>query len=459
MKQIADYADILMIAPFYLGYLWMADKFCKKYLETSKRNELLFVISYFCGWLLMEIVNRCYHVPYIFHVLLSHIFFMGLVLLLFQADVEKKILAASLLMLITILVKNFCGSFLSCLFLLFLHTVKKIPEPFLGGKVDYLISCASLLVVISAIYWMSKHLMSVFYGKTGKWYVTLSIPLLMFIAVLDVAGWGASNGIMVRSGGNMGVYYDQVFSHAEFLVLTALSMFAIGFYVFGMERIYLEQKKSSQYHLQIAIYKMLEEHYSQSERLRHDMKNHIIALSGLFRNGEWEKMGSYLKNMEDNALEIGGDITGNKAVDALLYNKRKWAKREHVNWECDVKIPAVCGIPEFDLCVLFGNLLDNALEACERLQGNEIRFVNIKAEAIKKCFLLEVQNSMNRTEKYVEGFTNKGNPQEHGIGLTNVKDVVRKYNGVVNIETKDAVFVITILVPLSNSVHDIKRAD
>jgi len=55
---------------------------------------------------------------------------------------------------------------------------------------------------------------------------------------------------------------------------------------------------------------------------------------------------------------------------------------------------------------------------------------------------------MNRTEKYAEGFTNKENPQGHGIGLSNVKDVVHKYNGVVNIKPQDAVFVITTLVPL-----------
>jgi len=457
MKQIAGYTDILTIAPFYLWDVWASDKFCKKYLGASKKNERLFIFLSFMGWLFLNIMGRRYSVLYIFSVMLNPILFMGLVMLLFRSEREKRILAVSMLMFVRRLAADFCVSFLSCMALFFKHTVKKIPEPLLSEWEIGLIGCAGCCFVILAIYWMSEHLEPVFCGKRGKWYVILAVPLLMLVVVSDMAEWGASNGIMVRSGGNMGLYYDQIFSNAEFLVLAFLSMSAAGFYVFGMERIYLEQEKSSRYHSQIAVYKMLEEQYSQSERLRHDMKNHIIALSGLFQSKEWEKMGGYLKNMEDIGLECGGDVTGNRAVDALLYNKRKWAEGENVKWECDIQIPAGCCINEFDLCVLFGNLLDNALEACERLKSDESRFVNVRAKAIKKCFLLEVQNSVNRAEKYVEGFTNKENPQGHGIGLLNVKDVVHRYNGVVNIEIKDAVFIISILVPLNNSVHDTKR--
>ena len=152
---------------------------------------------------------------------------------------------------------------------------------------------------------MWEHLENVFCGKPRKWYVILTVPLLLVIAVYDVACLGASNGIMVRSGGNMGLYYDQIFSLAEFLVLDFLSMAAAGFYVFGMERIYLEQEKSGRYHSQISVYKMLAEQYRRSERLRHDMKNHIIALSALSRNKEWEKIDGYLKNMEGIALDVG----------------------------------------------------------------------------------------------------------------------------------------------------------
>ena len=458
MKLLLDCTDILIVAPFILGYLWAADKFCKKFLGASKRGEWLFIVFSFCSWLFRNILGRLSSGLYIFSVLLRPIFFMGLVVLLFWSDREKRILAASMLMVVVRTVTDFCASLLFCLELFFLHTVKKIPEPFSKDWVSALISGVGYCFAILAVRWMAKHFETVFGGKPRKWYFILAVPLLAIIMIYDVAGWGASNGIMVRSGGSMGFYYDQIFSHVEFFILALLSMAAAGFYVFGMNRIYLEQEKSGQYHSQIAVYKMLAEQYRQSERLRHDMKNHIIALSALSRNKEWEKIDSYLKTMEGIALDADGDMTGNKAVDALLYQKRKRAEEENIKWECDVHMPKEYCINEFDLCVLFGNILDNALEACGRMQGGECRFINIQAKTVKKCFLLEVKNSMNRTEKCTDGFPNKGDSQEHGIGLLNVSDVVNKYNGAMNTEAENGIFVISILMPFPDTAHDIKKA-
>lgn len=458
MNQVSDYADVLIVLPFYLGYLWAADKFCKKFLGAFPKREWLFLILSFCGWLLKNILCQLYAVPYIFGALSAHIGFLALVLFLFQSEWEKKILAASLLMITARLAAAFCDSFLSCLVLLYLHIVKKIPEPFFTDLESGLVSGIGYGFAIWVVSRMSRQLEPVFRGKRKKWYVMLAVPLLAIVTVYEVAGWGASNGIMVRSGGSMGLYYDQIFSHAGFLVLTLLSMSAAGVYVFGMNRIYLEQEKSGRYHSQIAVYKMLAEQHRHSERLRHDMKNHIIALSALARNKEWEKIDRYLKNMEDIALDTGVDMTGNKAVDALLYQKKRQAQEEGIRWECDVQIPRECCINEFDLCVLFGNLLDNALEACERMRRDECRFIHIQAKSVKKCFLIEVRNSMDRTEQFTEGFTNKEDSQEHGIGLLNVGDVVHGYDGVLNAEAENGIFLISVLMPFPDAAHDIKTA-
>ena len=86
MKQLLDYIDILIIAPFFLGYLWAADKFCKKFLGASKRRERIFLAFSFCSWLFSCILSRMYFSLYIFSVLLKPIFFIGLVVLLFRSD-------------------------------------------------------------------------------------------------------------------------------------------------------------------------------------------------------------------------------------------------------------------------------------------------------------------------------------------------------------------------------------
>ncbi len=448
MKQLSDYTDMIIMAPFCLGYLWAADQFYKKFLGASKRREQLFLALSFCGWLLRNVLGRRSSWLYLFFALSGPVVFMGLVVALFQSDKEKRILAASMLMVPVRLVADFFVSFLSCLELLFLHIIKKIPEPFFTDWAIGVTGGIGFCFAILAVCWMSRHLESVFRPKPKRWYAILAVPLLVINTMYDVAILGASNGIMVRSGSNMGLYYDQMFSLGGCLILTLLSMAAAGFYVFGMNRIYLEQEKSNQYHSQIAVYKMLAEQHRQTERLRHDMKNHIIALSALARNKEWDRIDDYLKHMEDLVLDEAGDLTGNKTMDALLYQKRKQAERENIQWECDVQMPRGCCINEFDLCVLFGNILDNALDACGRMQGEEERFIHIQAKTVKRCFLIEVKNSMDRMEKYLDGSTNKGDSQEHGIGLLNVSDVVNQYNGALHKEAEKGSFVISILMPL-----------
>lgn len=71
--------------------------------------------------------------------------------------------------------------------------------------------------------------------------------------------------------------------------------------------------------------------------------------------------------------------------------------------------------------------------------------------------LLEAKNSADMEDKHKIGFTNKGNPEEHGIGLLNISDVVHKYNGVMNIEVQNGIFTISVLVPLCTSAHNIKQ--
>ncbi len=379
---------------------------------------------------------------------------------------EQAVRAASMLVTVITLASLadiFADSLFSCLLLVWKHTVGHIDVPFFTEEESVLSGQISFAIAIVSVYVMRKRIGTVFRGKPWRWYAVLTLPLLVVEAVIFMANWGASHGVLFRSGGNMGLYYDQIFSYVGWGILSALSMFGAGVYVFGMDRIYLEQKKAAQYQSQAAVYQMIEQQYSQAERLRHDLKNHVLALRGLWEERAWDKLGDYLKRMEDSAqFGANEEATGNRAVDALLFQKRKMAEDRQIVWECDVQIPKRCRISEFDLCVLFGNILDNAVEACMRLQQGEREagrrpFINVQARTVKKCFLLEVRNSMREAEKQGNRFAEKENPQRHGIGLLNVGDVVRGYDGVMNTEIQNGVFDISVLLPIGVSAYDMDR--
>lgn len=449
---------ILLSALCNLAYTIAVSRFYRQYLETSKRKEKLFICIYFGGIMTLMALYEQYGFPYIVYALSEHFFFLGMTVWLFQDKGEKKILTASLLITVRTLVWEFCQSFFFGLTLVFLHTVNGEMEPVIDIWGEYLILCFTFAIGIWVIRFLEKQLKPVLNGKIRKWYTLLTAPLFVIVLIVDISGWGATHGILVRGRDEWNLYYNQIFSYLGSCVFTALSMAAVGFYIYGMDKIYVEQRKMMQYQSQIEAYKMLEEQYSRMERLRHDMKNHIIALKSMLANGDIDKMEQYVMQMQKAGdMEPGEEATGNKVVDALLHQNRKLAEEKKIPWECHVQIPKNGSIDELDLCVLFGNLLDNAMEACERLPEHKERFIEVQAQMVKKCFLLEVKNSTDLSQAMEIGATRKENPKAHGIGLVNVNDVVQKYDGVMNTEVEENVFVISILLPLKDAAYDRKQ--
>ncbi len=449
MKGITEVCILVILAVTFAGYALSLNKFCQKYLGKSRINDKGFTVAFFLGVTLLWFILENLYVPYIIAAVIRHGLFFCLVLLMFQESTGRKIFAASLLITTSELVKNFSCSLFSCLILFLLNRKSSEPTTVLGMVEDYGIGCIALWMVIFAVHWLSGRLTGIFTGKMNKWYLIQSVPLLFMVSVVDIVNFGASIGISVVSDANgaeyWNIYHNEILNHIAICILTVLSMCVAGLLLFGMDRVYMEQRKREQYQSQVAFYRMLEEQYSQMERVRHDLKNHIISLRGLLENHQWEKMESYLvRMMEEGNLGFSEDATGNKAVDAIIYQKRKQAEKEGISWECGIKIPKNLYVDEFDLCVLFGNILDNAIEACQRLPGEEYRFIHIQSGMIKKCFFIEVKNSANISEI---GGSQKEKSNEHGIGLLNIKDTVGKYNGVLNTEIKNKIFVISVLLP------------
>ncbi len=194
-----------------VSYPWAADRFCKKHLEISGKREALFILLSLAGRLLLYCMGRRGTLPVVFLIFLKHLLFTGWVLLLFQGSRGKKLFTASFTVSVITLFENFFTSVFSCAALFWMHTVNKIPEPYLPGWTIDLIGTVSMILVLGAIHQMAGCLTDIFYGRPEKWYVFLAVPLFAVVAVNDVAVWGAGNGIMVRSGGSMSVYYDQPF--------------------------------------------------------------------------------------------------------------------------------------------------------------------------------------------------------------------------------------------------------
>lgn len=452
---------------FLDGGLWLAchilyaggiSRFLGTHLQGSRRREGIFGLLILGGSLILRMWAAGGNVPYITHAACSHILLGILTAAMFGGEMEKRVLAAVLGMVMTELLWNFGDSFFSFGALVLIGCVKGKGEAaaVIGPWMGRVCTVMTYGAGIWAVGRLSKALKPVFEGKRGSLYLWLSAPLGCLLFVTDLVNWGASNGILVQNWMKFGLYENQLFSHGAMCVFTGLSMAAAGFFVFGTDRIVREEQEREQYRAQAAYYEMMEEQYGSMERLRHDMKNHMLALENLVQNRQWQQAVEYLREMgQMGAVGAGDEATGSLVMDALLYHKRQQALKRDIRWQCDVRVPKNCPVKEVDLCIIAGNILDNALEACAKLKAQDGPFIHVYMGTVKSCLFMEVQNSMEMGEgggpgqdSGKAGRRGKGDFRRHGLGLGNIRAAAAGYNGAVRVEAENGIFTISVLLPM-----------
>lgn len=452
------------------GYIWSVWYFCSSLFPSAKKHTIFFTPLLFAAVTLTHVSTLTGHLSSSIACFLWQALFVLWVLAVFYGEPRHKFLAALIPLTATMLVSEFIVSLLTCLYLIFLHLVCQVPSPVVSFAANNIILLLALSCTILAVRLLSRHMALLFGNHIPKWYTLLLIPLLCITVLWNLIYICAGHGILFRSADIQNMYINQLFSYTGICILSSLCMLGTGFYLFGMAKIDLEQKKKEHYRSQTMFYQMLSEQYAAQERLRHDMKNHIIGLRQLIACREWEPLEDYLHKMaKTGGLEYPEAITGKHIVDALLYDKHKRALQNHIHWECDVLIPSYCPVTDFDLCVIFGNIIDNALEACNKADTAKPpcgettkapdKFVHIICRPIKKFLLIEVVNTnpANGASKSADPLTIKNSeavtPQKSpscktfGIGLMNVQEAVNKYNGTLEIAQSDNTYRISILLP------------
>jgi sensor histidine kinase regulating citrate/malate metabolism len=188
--------------------------------------------------------------------------------------------------------------------------------------------------------------------------------------------------------------------------------------------IYKQQTYAYQNQLDVIM-----ESQNRIRALRHDMKNHILALQVLVQKNEMEEADNYLQSMQSfmaNPQEYVA--TGNDNVDSLLNYKIQKAKDVLNIVETNIRIPENLNLHSFDLNVVLGNLLDNAIRACLQTEEKKLK-ITMKLD--KGVLFLNICNSCLGIIKGKRNMleTTKYDKTNHGIGLKNVHRIVEKYHG------------------------------
>lgn len=188
--------------------------------------------------------------------------------------------------------------------------------------------------------------------------------------------------------------------------------------------------------------------YKQMRGWRHDHHNHIQTMKAYRSLEQNDKLDDYLTFLDADLSSVDTLIkSGNVMVDAILNSKLSLAKAHKITINAKAVVPINLMISEIDLCVIIGNLLDNAIEACLRSDDECKRFIRVYMDLKRDSLYLSVTNTSSETKKHGSQYISvKG--ENHGFGLMRVDKIVDKYAGYIKRHDEDGAFTSEVMLPL-----------
>ncbi|MCL2628368.1 MAG: GHKL domain-containing protein [Oscillospiraceae bacterium] len=206
------------------------------------------------------------------------------------------------------------------------------------------------------------------------------------------------------------------------------------------------KEMDNQLELQREYYLMLQTHIDETKKARHDLRHHLSVFQSFADTGETEKLAGYINEYEASLPDDTGlAFCENYAVSSILRYYVDIAKREGISVEVHTELPEKTSVGDTDLCIVFGNCIENAIEAARKVTGK--KFIKVNSMIIGDMLAIVIDNSF-AGDIIKKGDTFASSKRGGGIGVSSVKAVARRYNGETKFEAKDNVFQASVMLPV-----------
>lgn len=193
-----------------------------------------------------------------------------------------------------------------------------------------------------------------------------------------------------------------------------------------------------------AYYDKISSTYDETRKIRHDIGNHLSALAVLLDNENVTEARRYLSEISTEMAAQRLPISSGRAVlDALLYSKATAAEKDGTTLKIEILTAIGEKYTDFDLCGIFGNILDNAIEGCNKTDGERFITLTVKSQMDMLCIFCE--NSC-APMKNADLSTDKPDKSAHGFGLKRIRQLAEKYGGGMEVSTGDGTFSISVII-------------
>ncbi len=243
--------------------------------------------------------------------------------------------------------------------------------------------------------------------------------------------------------------------YMDITVNLMVCLFIISLLIIVYSNIYKKEKERSD-----SYARSIEEHYQQQlyymenlEQLiyklkseRHDFNHHLGVIYGLLEEDETAAVSEYTGKLVENAEEYQNIVNvPHSVLRAMLNYKLSAAQEEGIELKLKVKIPEELDVDQFELTIILGNLLDNAVEACLKIEETR-RYIDLSVLYKTDYLVISIENPVAEEQVLQDGKprTTKKDSENHGFGIDNIEYLVKKHDGMIKIEEENGIFKVDI---------------
>ena len=299
----------------------------------------------------------------------------------------------------------------------------------------------SILCVFICLLFLMKYVKPNVIKGTIPAYKHLWIISLIFLLVMEIFHTSSIYGLI-----DLNIFF--------FLAL--LLMAGLFFVTYFVIKMVIQTENNAQLNLNLVFaerqielqgenYVQLQSFINETKRARHDLRHHLSAIQSMLNTDEKEKLADYINryiaSLPDDTEII---FCKNFAVNSLLQYYIGLARNENIYVDAKLHLPEDTGISDTDFCIIFGNSIENAIEACRKVSGE--KFIKINSRPQGKMLMITIDNSFNG-ELIRKGDKLMSTKHEgEGLGTSSIKGVVQKYNGTAGFSATENVFQVSIVL-------------
>ncbi len=253
----------------------------------------------------------------------------------------------------------------------------------------------------------------------------------------------------------MTISYDFPGSTIQYIMVIIFVVWSFGVFCYAIINAHERTKKAIEVEYAAGIISTGRDYYQKMELLdtqirimRHDMKYHLTVLQGLLTSGKESEMNEYLSTVEETLSEQ--DIPKyctNSVVNALLTSYAERCGMYSIKYETEILLPEKHSISNYEICIIVGNLLENAVEACRKISA-EGAWIELRLKPLGEQLVIRIRNSYSSGDLPMNKQLSSNRKEGRGLGLKSVQTIAAKYGGDLIIDCDKNIFTVYVAVML-----------